>query len=291
MLKIGYHEKLSLGYKGLIKEAISVGANTFAFFTRNPLASTPPKIDPSALKEFKKELEASSFFPLVAHAPYIMNPASVKEDLREHTRRLVFEDIRLLSYLPKCYYNFHPGSHMGAGVEVGCERVSSMLISVISEGIKENLLGNTTILIETMSGKGGELGRNFLEIATIIKSVEEALGQDLTSILGVCLDTCHIFDAGYDIVNALPLVMKEFNDTIGLNRLYAIHLNDSKNALSSHKDRHEKLGEGCIGFDALVNIVNSPELKDKVFILETPNEHDGYKKEIERIKAAYKQED
>lgn len=291
MLHIGYHESTSEGYLGLGNEAVSVGADTFAFFTRNPRGgSVKPvdKTDADALCIFMKE---HNFAPPVAHAPYTMNPCSANPELRTYALEMMIEDFARLEYTPGCLYNFHPGSHTGQGTETGIELTSTLIAEALKtvdeENQKKGTICHTTLLVETMSGKGSEIGRTFEEVRAILDKSEEKYGASLSDRLGVCMDTCHIWDGGYDIVNDLDSVVAKFDKTVGLQRLHAIHLNDSMNDRDSHKDRHQKIGEGHIGLEALVRVINHPALKNLPFILETPNEHDGYKKEIELLRSKY----
>ena len=275
MFKIGCHLSSSKGYLAMGKEAVKIGANTFQFFTRNPRGGAAKPIneaDMAAYAEFAKENEMGT---ILAHAPYVLNPAAAKEDLREFAFEVMKDDFHRLSFLPGSMYNFHPGSHVKQGVDVGIE----LIVDHINRVQEFNV--NTTLLLETMAGKGSEVGRNFEELQTIIEKVER---KDM---LGVCLDTCHIYDGGYDIVNDLDGVLKEFNETIGIERLKAIHLNDSMNPFASHKDRHQKIGEGSIGIEAMERIINHPMLKELPFYLETPNDIDGYAKEIAWLKSLY----
>lgn len=275
MFKIGCHLSSSKGYLAMGKEAVKIGANTFQFFTRNPRGGAAKPIneaDMAAYAEFAKEHEMTT---ILAHAPYVLNPAAAKEDLREFAFEVMKDDFHRLSFLPGSMYNFHPGSHVKQGVDVGIE----LIVDHINRVQEFNV--NTTLLLETMAGKGSEVGRNFEELQTIIEKVER---KDM---LGVCLDTCHVYDGGYDIVNDLDGVLKEFNETIGIERLKAIHLNDSMNPFASHKDRHQKIGEGSIGIEAMERIINHPMLKELPFYLETPNDIDGYAKEIAWLKSLY----
>lgn len=287
-MNIGYHESTSDGLLALGKEAVSVGANTFAFFTRNPRGFQAKEIDPAdaaALISFMKE---NNFAKPVAHAPYTMNPCSAKEDLRKLAFEMMVDDFVRLEYTPGCLYNFHPGSHTGQGEEIGIKETAQMISdvfkTVLSEKGPTGGKCSTTLLIETMAGKGSEIGRTFEEVHSIIEEAEKAFGGSLKGKLGVCMDTCHIWDGGYDIVNNLEGVISDFDKIIGLDRLYAIHLNDSMNELGAHKDRHEKIGKGHIGFDALYAVTRHPALKNLPFILETPNDRDGYIEEINKLK-------
>lgn len=288
MLHIGYHESSSNGYLAMGKEAVSVNADTFAFFTRNPRGCQAKEIDQKDVQEFIQFSKEKEFVPLVAHAPYTMNPCSAKPDLRDFSKNMMIDDLRRMKFTPGNFYNFHPGSHVDQGAEIGIDFTAQCLAEVIRAGIKENTLPGTVILIETMSGKGSEIGRNFGEVAQIIQKTEEYFGSSTKEYLGVCMDSCHVWDGGYDIVNKLDDVITEFDKVVGLDRLKACHLNDSMNQLGSHKDRHQKIGEGYIGFEALSRFVNHGALKNLPFILETPNEHSGYAQEILKLKDAYK---
>ncbi|NFH68950.1 deoxyribonuclease IV [Clostridium botulinum] len=276
MLNIGCHLSSSKGFKNMGENALKIGANTFQFFTRNPRGSKAKDIDENDVKEFLELAKENNFCKILAHAPYTLNACSADERNREFAIEIMADDLKRMEYIPNNLYNFHPGSHVKQGTEVGIEYISSALNSILRKD------QTTKVLLETMSGKGTEVGRNFEEIAEIIKRVE------LKEHVGVCLDTCHIHDAGYDIVNELDKVLEEFDSMIGLDKLYAIHLNDSKNPFESHKDRHETIGNGYIGLDALTNIINNPKLCHLPFFLETPNELEGYKREIELLKSAYK---
>lgn len=272
MLNIGCHLSVSKGFLAMGKQAIAIGGNTFQFFTRNPRggkAKDIDKADADALLELMKE---NNFAKILAHAPYTLNPCSNDEKTREFAFQTMEDDLRRMEYLPHNLYNFHPGSHVGQGVDKGIELISEVLNSVLFEDM------TTTVLLETMAGKGSEVGSRFEELRAIIDRVE------LSDKMGVCLDTCHVFDGGYDIKENLDGVLEEFDRVIGLDRLKAIHINDSKNPLGSHKDRHEKIGEGFIGLDAFERIVTHPILRSLPFYLETPNELDGYQKEIELLK-------
>ena len=275
MLNIGCHLSASKGYLHMGEEAVSIGANTFAFFTRNPRGGSAKAIDPEDIKAFLEYAKAHSFATLVAHAPYTLNACSDKAQTREFALNTMRDDLMRMEYTPNQYYNFHPGSHVGQGVEVGIDLIVKQLNAVLTKDM------TTTVLLETMAGKGSEIGRSFEELKTIIDGVE------LDEKLGVCLDTCHVYDAGYDIVNDLDGVLDEFDAVLGLDRLKAIHMNDSKNTFESHKDRHEKIGEGSLGFETMVKVINHPKLKGLPIILETPNELDGYAHEIEMLRKAY----
>lgn len=288
MLHIGYHESSSGGYVAMGNEALSVNADTFAFFTRNPRGGQAKPIDKKDATDFCELAKKNNFAPLVAHAPYTMNPCSADPSLREFAAKMMIDDLQRMKFTPGNLYNFHPGSHVQQGTETGIELTSSMLAYVIKQCEDDGTLPGTTILIETMSGKGSEIGKTFEEVRSIIDKTEEKIGKTLENTLGVCMDSCHIWDGGYDIVNNLDDVITQFDKTIGLNRLKACHLNDSMNELNTHKDRHQKIGDGNIGFDALVRIINHNALKNLPFILETPNDHNGYANEIKKLKDSYK---
>ncbi|MGL5647226.1 MAG: deoxyribonuclease IV [Clostridium sp.] len=277
MLNIGCHLSTTNGFEHMGKEAISIGANTFQFFTRNPRGGKAKAIVQADVDGLLKIMKENNFSQILAHAPYTLNACSGTESTREFAIQTMRDDLERMEYLPGNLYNFHPGSHVKQGVEVGINYIVNMLNEVIKED------QNTTVLLETMAGKGTEIGRNFEEIAEIISRV------NLKDKMGVCLDTCHIHDGGYDIVNDLDGVLDQFDKIIGLDRLKAIHLNDSKNIVNSHKDRHEKIGEGEIGLEAIEKIINNKRLKGIPFFLETPNELDGYKKEIELLRNLYKE--
>lgn len=257
------------------KEAVNIGANTFQFFTRNPRGGQAKAIDTSDVSAFLEFAKENGFSKILAHAPYTLNACSAKEETREFALNIMADDLKRMEYTPHQLYNFHPGSHVGQGVDVGISLIVNQLNTVLTPDM------TTTVLLETMAGKGSEIGSTFEELRAIID------GVTLDNKLGVCLDTCHIYDGGYDIVNDLDGVLKKFDDIIGLDRLKAIHLNGSKNPFASHKDRHEKIGEGSIGLDAFKNIINHPKLQGIPFLLETPNELDGYQKEIELLKSVY----
>ena len=275
MLNIGCHLSTTKGFENMGKEALSIGANTFQFFTRNPRGGKAKAIDIMDMEKLLTIAKENNFAKILAHAPYTLNACSADERTREFAREMMEDDLRRMELMPNNLYNFHPGSHVKQGVEVGINYIVELLNAVLKED------QTTTVLLETMAGKGTEVGRSFEEIAEIISKV------NLKDKMGVCLDTCHIYDAGYDIVNDLDGVLDEFDRVIGLDRLKAIHLNDSKNPFKSHKDRHEKIGEGFLGLDAITNIINHPKLKHLPFFLETPNELDGYKEEIELLRGRY----
>lgn len=272
MFTIGCHLSASKGYLAMAKQAVSIGANTFQFFTRNPRGGKAKEINEDDVKAFLEYSKEHGINKILAHAPYTLNACSADSGIREFAKNTMADDLKRMEYTPGNYYNFHPGSHVGQGVEVGIDFIAEMLNEILT---KEQ---TTTVLLETMSGKGSEVGRNFEELKAIIDKVK------LKDKLGVCLDTCHIWDGGYDVVNNFDGVLDEFDKIIGLEKLKAIHLNDSKNDLASHKDRHEKIGEGKIGLDAISKIINNDRIKDLPFYLETPNEIDGYEREIVLLK-------
>ena len=275
MLYIGNHTSSSKGYLAMGKQTLANGGNTFAFFTRNPRGGRAKDINLQDVQEFLQLAQENHFGKIVAHAPYTMNCAGAKENLRDFARETMADDLKRLELTPGNYYNFHPGNHVGQGAETGIARIAEILNEVLTEE------QSTTVLLETMSGKGSEIGRNFDELRQIIDRVER---KDK---LGVCLDTCHVWDGGYDIVNNLDGVFKEFDSVIGLDRLKAIHLNDSMNGLGSHKDRHEKIGEGEIGLEALVRVIRHPATEGIPFILETPNDDEGWAREIALLRKGY----
>ena len=277
MLYIGNHTSSSKGYLAMGKQMLANGGNTFAFFTRNPRGGKAKEINPQDVQAFLQLEQENHFGKLVAHAPYVMNCCAAKENLREFARETMADDLKRLELTPGNYYNFHPGSHVGQGAETGIAKIAEILNEVLT---KEQ---STTVLLETMSGKGSEVGRNFQELRQIIDQVE------LKEKLGVCLDTCHVWDGGYDIVNDLDGVFAEFDQIIGLDRLKAIHLNDSMNGLGSHKDRHARIGEGEIGLEALVRVINHPATKGIPFILESPNDDEGWAREIALLRKEYEE--
>ena len=275
MLYIGNHTSSSKGYLAMGKQTLANGGNTFAFFTRNPRGGRAKDINLQDVQEFLQLAQENHFGKIVAHAPYTMNCAGAKENLRDFARETMADDLKRLELTPGNYYNFHPGNHVGQGAETGIARIAEILNEVLTEE------QSTTVLLETMSGKGSEIGRNFDELRQIIDRVER---KDK---LGVCLDTCHVWDGGYDIVNNLDGVFTEFDSVIGLDRLKAIHLNDSMNGLGSHKDRHAKIGEGEIGLEALVRVIRHPATEGIPFILETPNDDEGWAREIALLRKGY----
>ena len=269
---IGNHLSSSKGYAAMAKMAEKLGGNTFAFFTRNPRGGKAKDIDEKDIEKFLQLSEEYKLGKLVAHAPYTMNLCAAKEDIRAFSREMVRDDMRRMEYTPGNYYNFHPGSHVGQGAEKGIE----LIVEALNDILDENQ--STTVLLETMAGKGSEVGRSFEELREIIDRVE------LNEKLGVCFDTCHVWDGGYDIVNNLDGVLDEFDRVIGLDRLCAVHFNDSMNDCGAHKDRHEKIGQGKIGLEAMKRVALHPALQGKPFILETPNDDDGYAAEIAMFK-------
>lgn len=274
-LYIGNHTSSSKGYTAMAKQMIANDGNTFAFFTRNPRGGKAKAIDEKDIRNFLELTESCHFGKIVAHAPYTLNACAAKENLRDFARETFADDLQRMEYTPGNYYNFHPGSHVGQGAEIGIQKIAEILNDVLTEE------QSTTVLLETMSGKGSEVGRNFEELREIIDLVH------LKNKIGVCLDTCHVWDGGYDIVNDLDGVLDAFDHIIGLDNLKAVHLNDSLNDLGSHKDRHARIGEGKIGLNALVRVICHPKLKEIPFILETPNDDEGWTKEISLLREAY----
>lgn len=272
MLTIGCHLSASEGFLAMGKTALSIGANTFQFFTRNPRGSKAKAIDPDDAAAFLALAQANGFGRLVAHAPYTINPCSKTERTREFARMTLADDLKRMEYLPGNYYNFHPGSHTKQGMEVGISQIAETLNAILKPE------QHTTVLLETMSGKGSEVGGRFEELREILDRVA------LNTQMGVCMDTCHISDAGYDIAGDIDGVLTEFDRVIGLERLKAVHINDSMNPLGAHKDRHARIGEGYLGEAAFGRIINHPALRDLPFILETPNDLAGYAREIGRLK-------
>ncbi|MBU3073458.1 deoxyribonuclease IV [Clostridium estertheticum] len=275
MLNIGCHLSVSKGYKAMGEDALSIGANTFQFFTRNPRGSKAKDIERSDVEELLKILKENKFATILAHAPYTLNACSADVKTRDFARMIMEDDLKRMEFFPNSFYNFHPGSHVKQGTQIGIEYIINMLNSIL---MPEQ---TTTVLLETMAGKGTEVGRTFEELKQILD------GVTLASKMGVCFDTCHVYDAGYDIVNNLDGVINEFDKIIGLDKLYAIHLNDSKNPFESHKDRHETIGEGSIGIEAITRIINHPKLRHLPFYLETPNELEGHAKEIKMLREVY----
>lgn len=275
MFYIGCHLSASKGYKAMGKQAVDINANTFAFFTRNPRGGSAKALNTDDVSEFLKISKSNRFGKLVAHAPYTMNACAADEKIRKFAREAMTDDIIRMEATPDNYYNFHPGSHVKQGADIGIELISQQLNEVLKPE------QSTIILLETMAGKGSEVGRTFDELRALIDRTE------LSDKLGVCFDTCHVWDAGYDIVNDLDGVLEEFDKVIGIERLKAIHLNDSMNPLGAHKDRHAKIGDGHIGNDAIIRIINHSSLKNLPFILETPNDIDGYAREIQFLRSNY----
>ena len=274
-LYIGNHTTSSKGYTRMARQMIANEGNTFAFFTRNPRGGRAKEIDPEDVRKFLELTEEYKFGKIVAHAPYTLNACAAKENIREFARETMADDLKRMEWTPGNYYNFHPGSHVGQGAEAGVRMIAEMLNEVLTED------QTTTVLLETMSGKGTEMGRNFEELRQILDLVEK---KDK---MGICLDTCHVWDGGYDIVNDFDGVLEEFDRIIGLEKLKAIHLNDSLNDLGSHKDRHARIGEGRIGLEALVRVISYPRLEGIPFILETPNDDEGWAAEIRNLREAY----
>ena len=272
MTYLGAHLSSSGGFYKMGKAALAMDANTFQCFVRNPRGARAKAIKPDDLEKLRALLEENGFGPIVAHAPYIMNPCSKDEGIRELAGRMMAEDLALMEYLPGNYYNFHPGSHVGQGVEAGCRQIADMLDRVVQPGLQ------TTVLLETMAGKGSEIGGKFEELRTILDMAQ--CGDRL----GVCLDTCHVSDGGYDVTNHLDQVLEEFDRIIGLDRLKAVHVNDSMNPLGARKDRHALIGQGTIGTEAIVRIIAHPSLKHLPFLLETPTDDKGHGEEIAMLR-------
>ena len=268
MLTIGCHLSFSKGYISIAKETVKINANTFQFFTRNPRGSSVKELNLADVESFMAYAREHGIHQILAHAPYTLNACSADEHLREFARDTMADDLRRLEFTPGNCYNFHPGSHVKQGVEIGITYIADMLNQILKPE------QTTTVLLETMAGKGSEVGKTFEELREILDRVT------LSDKMGVCLDTCHVWDGGYDIVNHLDEVLAEFDQIIGLKRLKAVHLNDSQNPLGAHKDRHARIGEGHIGKDALIRVVNHPALRHLPFYLETPNDLDGYAREI-----------
>lgn len=274
MIRIGCHLSSSKGYESMAKDAIAIDANTFQFFTRNPRGGNAKAINEKDVERFLTIAKEKDITPLLAHAPYTLNACSADPKLRDFAKRTMADDLARMEYTPGNMYNFHPGCHVKQGVKTGIEYISQMLNEILSPD------QTTTVLLETMAGKGSEIGGCFEELKQILDLV------DLSDHMGVCLDTCHVWDGGYDIVNHLDDVLNEFDRIIGINRLKAIHLNDSQNPLCAHKDRHAKLGEGYIGIDTFKRIVTHPILGKLPFYMETPNDLDGYAREIRMMREA-----
>lgn len=274
MLSIGSHISSAKGYEAMGKQALKLGANTFAFFTRNPRGGKAKDISPEDVAKYLEIAKEHKFAKIVAHAPYTLNPCAAREDIRAFGWEMFAEDLKRMEYVPGQYYNFHPGSHVGQGAEVGIRLISQMLNTCLTPE------QTTTVLLETMSGKGTEIGRNFQELRQILDLVEQ---KDK---VGICLDTCHVSDGGYPLAEDLEAVVQEFDEVIGLDYLKALHLNDSMNPRGSHKDRHEKIGQGYIGLDTFEKIVNHPVLKNLPMVLETPNDDQGWTAEIQLLRDA-----
>lgn len=277
MFTIGCHLSASKGYLAMAKQALELGGNTFQFFTRNPRGGTAKPVDEADVAAFHAFAAQNGIRTILAHAPYTLNACAADERVMEFCLMTMKDDLERMEYTPGQLYNFHPGSHVKQGVEVGIEKIAATLNQILWPEM------TTTVLLETMAGKGSEVGATFEELRAIIDRVE------LPDKLGVCLDTCHVHDGGYDIVNNLDGVLEQFDRSIGLHRLRAIHINDSKNPLAAHKDRHEKIGQGYIGTDAFARIINHPALRDLPFYLETPNELDGYAAEIALLRSLRKE--
>ena len=275
MLKIGCHLSASGGYMHMGKEILSIGGNTFQFFTRNPRGGSAKPVDEADAAAFRAFAKENGIEVILAHAPYTLNGCSADPGIRDFATRTMADDLRRMEYVPGNLYNFHPGSHVGQGTEAGITMIAAMLNAILTEDL------HTTVLLETMAGKGSEVGGRFEELREILDRVE------LKEKMGVCMDTCHVNDAGYDIVNDLDGVLSEFDRVIGLGRLKAVHITDSKNPLGAHKDRHEKIGEGTLGTEAILRVMRHEALRDLPFYLETPNELDGYEREIRMLKEMY----
>ena len=273
MLNIGCHLSAAKGYEHMGKEALKIGANTFAFFTRNPRGGKSKALDTDDIGKFLEIAKENNFGKLVAHAPYTLNPCSKDKKVRDFAYIAMSEDMERMEHTPGNFYNFHPGSHVGQGVEAGIEMIADLLNQILKPD------QSTIVLLEIMAGKGSEVGSRFEELAAIIERV------DLKDKIGVCMDTCHVSDAGYDIINDLDGVLEEFDRIVGLDKLYAMHINDSLNPAGAHKDRHAKIGEGHLGVDTIVNVITHPKLKHVPFILETPNELEGYAAEIALLRS------
>jgi deoxyribonuclease-4 len=275
MLKIGCHLSASGGYMHMAKEILSIGGNTFQFFTRNPRGGNAKPVDEADAAAFRAFAAENGIGIILAHAPYTLNGCSADPGIRDFAKRTMADDLRRMEYVPGNLYNFHPGSHVGQGTEAGIAMIAEMLNGILTRGM------TTTVLLETMAGKGSEVGSRFEELREIIDRVE------LKEKMGVCMDTCHVSDAGYDIIHDLDGVLAEFDRTVGLDRLKAVHINDSKNPLGARKDRHEKIGEGTLGTEAILRVMRHEALRELPFYLETPNELDGYEREIRMLKELY----
>lgn len=277
MLNIGCHLSASKGYPHMGQEALRIGANTFQFFTRNPRGSKAKKLDQKDVDALLDLTAANGFVPLLAHAPYTLNPCSADQKVRDFADMILADDIVIMENLPHNYYTFHPGSHVGQGIEAGLELITDLLNKILRPE------QTTTVLLEAMSGKGSEVGSTFEELAHILQNVE------LADKMGICLDTCHIYAAGYDIVDDLDGVLQQFDSIIGLDKLKAVHLNDSMTPFAAHKDRHARIGEGALGLQAITRFINHPLLRHPPFYLETPNDVKGYAQEIKMLRSAYRE--
>ena len=277
MLHIGCHLSSAKGFLAMGKEAVAMKADTFAFFTRNPRGGKAKDINPADADAFLAFHREHNFVRLVAHAPYTMNLCAAKENIRTFALEMLTDDLRRMEVIPGNYYNFHPGSHVGQGIEKGIKLIARQLNQAMFQE------QTTTVLLETLAGKGSEVGRSFEELRAIMDRVT------LNDKLGICLDTCHVWDGGYDIVTNLNGVLAEFDRIIGIDRLKAIHINDSLNPLGSHKDRHARIGEGCIGLAALSAVTRHPKLRELPFILETPNDNEGYAEEIALLRKQFRE--
>lgn len=278
MLHIGCHLSSSKGFLAMGREAVKLGADTFQYFTRNPRGSRAKAIDPQDVAQYREFLQEHHFAPVVAHAPYTLNACSADPRVREFAWQTMADDLRRMEYTPGGLYNFHPGSHVGQGPQEGVRLIAELLNGILTPET------TATVLLETMAGKGSEVGRSFEELRAILDRVQ------LKEKMGVCLDTCHVNDAGYDIVHNLDGVLEEFDRVIGLERLYAVHLNDSKNPGGSHKDRHETIGNGYLGLEAIARVINHPRLRHLPFYLETPNDLAGYAQEIRLLRGLYQED-
>ena len=277
MLNIGCHLSASAGFLAMGRQITELGGNTFAFFTRNPRGGKARPVDEADIKAYTDFAQKHAFATIVAHSPYTLNPCSPDKHTREFAHMVFEDDMKRMELIPGNYYNFHPGSHVGQGEEQGISLICEMLNKYLNEA------QTTTVLLETMSGKGSEIGSSFEQLRLIMDNTS------FPDKLGICLDTCHVYDAGYDIVNDLDGVLEQFDKIIGITNLKAIHVNDSKNPYQSHKDRHEKIGKGFLGIKTFENLINHPKLKNLPFILETPNDLDGYAAEIALLKRLYKE--
>lgn len=277
MFNIGCHLSAAKGYLHMGQEALRIGANTFQFFTRNPRGSKAKKLDQKDVDALLDLTAANGFVPLLAHAPYTLNPCSADQKVRDFADMILADDIVIMENLPHNYYTFHPGSHVGQGIEVGLELITDLLNKILQPQ------QTTTVLLEAMSGKGSEVGSTFEELAHILQNV------DLSEKIGICLDTCHIYAAGYDIVDDLDGVLQQFDSIIGLDKLKAVHLNDSMTPFAAHKDRHARIGEGALGLQAITRFINHPLLRHLPFYLETPNDVEGYAQEIKLLRSAYRE--